>query len=729
MPKSKKPAGGRPVKNFDPRYASKSGGSRKPRWSRDDRAQRGGFDSRGSSSHERDDRRFDRDSSGDRPSTGGYRARGGDDRRFDGARGGAGRQDGARRFDRDDRPRDDRGGRRFDSDNRGPRRFERDDRAPRRFDRDDRAPRRFDRDDRGPRRFDRDDRAPRRFDRDDRGPRRFDRDDRAPRRFDRDDRAPRRFDRDDRGPRRFDRDDRAPRRFDGDAREGRAGRGAPNDRGGRFDRDARGHNRFDRGAQGGGRRFDREGQGDRRRFDRDAPHGGGRFDNRAPSASADVVADTATTEGARPQTAGERAWQERRDAPQRTAQQEQQIDVVHERLTAEAVEAAEVEGQTFGDLGLGDNICRALADLGAASPFPIQAATIGPILEGKDVLGRGRTGSGKTIAFGAPMVEALLRGRDGGRRAFGRAPQALIVAPTRELALQIDRTVQPIARSVGLFTTQVYGGVPQGKQVGALKKGVDIVIGTPGRIEDLHAQGKLDLSEVKIAVLDEADHMCDLGFLEPVQRILRLTKEGGQKLLFSATLDREVSALVDEFLKDPQVYEVAGEDQDSGTIDHQVLVVDQRSKRDVIEQLADRGGRTIIFSRTRAFADQLVEQFEDADIRAIALHGDLNQAKRTRNIERFSKGRISVLVATDVAARGIHVDDVDLVVQADAPDEYKTYLHRSGRTGRAGREGRVITLIPRNRRRRMSDLLKRAEIDAPFRDVTPGDPLITELAG
>src|SRR5699024_4745543 len=228
----------------------------------------------------------------------------------------------------------------------------------------------------------------------------------------------------------------------------------------------------------------------------------------------------------------------------------------------------------------------------------------------------------------------------------------------------------------GLFTTQVYGGVPQGKQVGALKKGVDIVIGTPGRIEDLHAQGKLDLSQVKIAVLDEADHMCDLGFLEPVQRILRLTQEGGQKLLFSATLDREVSALVDEFLKDPQVYEVAGEDQDSGTIDHQVFVVVQRRKRDVIEQLADRGGRTIIFSRTRAFADQLVEQFEDADIRAIALHGDLNQAKRTRNIERFSKGRISVLVATDVAARGIHVDDVDLVVQADAPDEYKTYLHR-----------------------------------------------------
>ncbi|HLS92148.1 MAG TPA: DEAD/DEAH box helicase, partial [Microbacterium sp.] len=396
---------------------------------------------------------------------------------------------------------------------------------------------------------------------------------------------------------------------------------------------------------------------------------------------------------------------------------------------SEAVAAEEVEGQTFADLGLGDNLVRALAGMGADKPFPIQAATAGPIIEGKDVLGRGRTGSGKTIAFGAPLVEALLRARKGKERAYGRSPQALILAPTRELALQIDRTVQLLARSVGLFTTQVYGGVPQGKQVGALKKGVDIVIGTPGRIQDLERQGKLDLSQIQIAVLDEADHMCELGFLEPVQEILRLTKADGQKLLFSATLDREVSALVDEFLKDPQVYEVAGEDQDSSTIDHQVLVVDQRAKRDVLEQIAGREGRTIIFSRTRAFADQLVEQFEDAGLRAIALHGDLNQAKRTRNIERFSSGRISVLVATDVAARGIHVDDVDLVVQADAPDEYKTYLHRAGRTGRAGREGRVVTLIPRNRRRRMSELLKRAEIEAPFRDVAPGDAVLDELAG
>ena len=235
---------------------------------------------------------------------------------------------------------------------------------------------------------------------------------------------------------------------------------------------------------------------------------------------------------------------------------------------------------SFADLGLGNNVVRALQDLGAESPFPIQAATIPDVLAGKDVLGRGKTGSGKTIAFGAPLVERLMTlwaesGKAGGKRQMGRKPRALILAPTRELALQIDRTVQPIAQSVGLFTTQIYGGVPQGRQVGALQRGVDIVIGTPGRIEDLIEQRRLDLSEVVVTVLDEADHMCDLGFLEPVQRIIRRTAEGGQKLLFSATLDQGVATLVDEFLVEPAVHEVAGEDQASSTIDHRVFVIEQ----------------------------------------------------------------------------------------------------------------------------------------------------------
>lgn len=410
-------------------------------------------------------------------------------------------------------------------------------------------------------------------------------------------------------------------------------------------------------------------------------------------------------------------------------------DVVHERLQAQAVVAAEVDGVSFADLGLGSNITEILTGMGAETPFPIQAATIPAILDGRDVLGRGRTGSGKTIAFGAPLVESILLSQKGKRREFGRAPRAIILAPTRELALQIDRTVQPIARSVGLFTTQIYGGVPQARQVGALKKGVDIVIGTPGRIEDLIEQGKLDLSEVRIAVLDEADHMCELGFVEPVQRILRKTgtalpgDQRSQKLLFSATLDREVAALVDEFLVDPAVYEVAGESQETSTIEHRVLVIEHRDKAEVLSSLVDRDGQTLVFARTRAYAEMLAEQFEDAGIPAVSLHGDLNQAKRTRNLQKLTSGRVQVLVATDVAARGIHVDDIDLVVQADAPDEYKTYLHRAGRTGRAGREGRVVTLITRQRRRRMGELLQRAEIDAPFQEARPGDDVIEEIAG
>jgi superfamily II DNA/RNA helicase len=406
----------------------------------------------------------------------------------------------------------------------------------------------------------------------------------------------------------------------------------------------------------------------------------------------------------------------------------QQDDVVLERLEADAIQAKDVEGVTFADLGLGGNIVRELATLGAESPFPIQAATIPDVLAGRDVLGRGKTGSGKTIAFGAPLVERLMENNGGKNRQMGRKPRALILAPTRELALQIDRTVQPIARSVGLFTTQIYGGVPQYRQVSALQRGVDIIVGTPGRIEDLIEQGRLDLSEVTITVLDEADHMCDLGFLEPVQRILNETKEGGQRLLFSATLDKGVATLVNEYLTNPSVHEVAGEDQASSTIDHRVLLIEQRDKRRIIEELAAGEGKTLVFTRTRAFAEELSDLLEDAGIPSTSLHGDLNQSRRTRNLQLLTSGRVKVLVATDVAARGIHVDDITLVIQADAPEEYKTYLHRSGRTGRAGKKGTVVTLIPKARRRRMDELLDRAEITATVDFAAPGDALLEDLA-
>ncbi|WP_317231089.1 DEAD/DEAH box helicase, partial [Clavibacter sp. MX14-G9D] len=403
-------------------------------------------------------------------------------------------------------------------------------------------------------------------------------------------------------------------------------------------------------------------------------------------------------------------------------------DVVLERLEAQATTAKDVDGVTFAALGLGQNIVRVLEELGAASPFPIQAATIPDVLAGRDVLGRGRTGSGKTIAFGAPLVERLLENDGAKNRKMGRKPRALILAPTRELAMQIDRTVQPIARSVGLFTTTIFGGVPQFKQVGALQRGVDILIATPGRLEDLIDQGRLDLSEIVVTVLDEADHMCDLGFLEPVQRILRQVKPDGQRLLFSATLDKGVATLVNEFLPSPSVHEVAGEDQASSTIDHRVLLIEQRDKAAIIEQLSSGEGKTLIFARTRAFAEQLADQLEDAGIPATSLHGDLNQARRTRNLQLLTSGKVRVLVATDVAARGIHVDDIGLVIQADAPDEYKSYLHRAGRTGRAGKQGTVVTLITKARRRRMDDLLGRAEITATTVMAAAGDRVIADLA-
>jgi superfamily II DNA/RNA helicase len=554
-------------------------------------------------------------------------------------------------------------------------------------------------------RFERDARPERgdraaRFERGDRGarPDRGSRDDRA--HFERPERSERPF--------REDRDARPARGFSED-RGAREERGFRADRGGRTERSFR----TDRGERPASSRFVREARGERT----DRP----RYSDEPRRYDRSDRADRAE----RPVERRESSFYPNKDAQPFTPED----DVVLERLEAQAVEASDVEGVTFADLGLGSNITRVLGELGATSPFPIQAATIPQVLAGRDVLGRGRTGSGKTIAFGAPLVEKLMENGGGLKRRPGRNPRALILAPTRELALQIDRTVQPIARSVGLFTTQIYGGVPQQRQVMALQRGVDIVIGTPGRIEDLIEQGRLDLSEVVVSVLDEADHMADLGFLEPVQRILRQTAPGGQKLLFSATLDARVAALVEEFLKDPSVHEVAGEDQASSTIDHRVLLIDQREKAAIIEQLAGGRGKTLVFARTRAFAEQLADMLEDADIPAVSLHGDLNQARRTRNLEKLTSGRVNVLVATDVAARGIHVDDISLVIQADAPDEYKTYLHRAGRTGRAGKAGTVVTLVNRNRRRKLEDLLGRAEIEASWTPVALGDDLIAELAG
>jgi superfamily II DNA/RNA helicase len=529
-------------------------------------------------------------------------------------------------------------------------------------------------------------------------------------------------------------DDRPTRGYDRDARSSdRAAR--PAARTERADRPAKSWSRDERPTR---TNDDRPARSDDRSADR-SERPARNFDRPQRSFDRDARPQRTFDRDARParswdaDRAPHRDHDDRRDPERRdTAPRVQHEDIVLERLAAQAVTAGEVDGIGFAELGLGQNIVRVLAELGAETPFPIQAATIPDVLAGRDVLGRGRTGSGKTIAFGAPLVERLLTlsagAARGARREFGRAPRALILAPTRELALQIDRTVQPIAQSVGLFTTQIYGGVPYARQLGALQRGVDIVIGTPGRVGDLAAQGKLDLSKTIITVLDEADHMCELGFAEPVQEILDLTTEGGQKLLFSATLDKGVADIVDKYLVDPAVFEVEGEDQASSTIDHQVLLLDQRDKQQVLIELASGPGKKLVFARTRAFAEQLADLLDDAGIRAESIHGDLNQSRRTRALEKFTSGRVDVMVATDVAARGIHVDDIALVIQADAPDEYKAYLHRSGRTGRAGKEGTVVTLVPRNRRRRTEELLARAEIEAQWTNVVPGDAFIEELA-
>ena len=335
-------------------------------------------------------------------------------------------------------------------------------------------------------------------------------------------------------------------------------------------------------------------------------------------------------------------------------------------------------------------------------------------------------GNGKTIAFSVPLVEKLIaagsRPRDAGK------PRALILAPTRELADQIDRTVKGLARAAGFFTVCIYGGVPQRKQEIAMDRGTDIIVATPGRLEDLMAQGIVDLSMVETMVVDEADHMCDLGFIEPVRRIMRAAGDC-QKLLFSATLDREVDSLVKEFLPSPYVYQVPDEEEDNSNITHRVLTVDEQDRSQVLLRLVQGEGKSLIFTRTKMTAERLSESLTAAGVPAARLHGDLNQNQRNRNLERFTSGECRVLVATDVAARGIHVDDVALVIQVDPPQEYKTYLHRAGRTGRAGKEGTVVTLIHRSKRRRLEDLLRRADRDGIFSDVRPSSELIEQLAG
>jgi superfamily II DNA/RNA helicase len=380
---------------------------------------------------------------------------------------------------------------------------------------------------------------------------------------------------------------------------------------------------------------------------------------------------------------------------------------------------------TFGELGVPAPLTRALAATGVTAPFPIQAATLPDSLAGRDVLGRGRTGSGKTYAFALPVLARLAASNR--TRRPGR-PRALILAPTRELATQIETAIAPLARALSLRTVSIFGGVAANPQIKALRAGVDVVVACPGRLADHISGGHAHLDAIEITVLDEADHMADLGFLPVVRRLLDLTPPTGQRLMFSATLDAGVDVLVRRYLTDPVTHSVDPVKSTVTAMTHHVLHVRDDDRLPVLADLTAAPGRSMVFTRTKRRARTLTRQLVAAGIPAVELHGNLAQNARSRNLLAFSEGSATTLVATDIAARGIHVDDVTLVIHADPPVEHKAYLHRSGRTARAGAAGTVITLMTDAQRNDVHDLTRRAGIKPTTTRLRPGHPLLTELA-
>ena len=380
---------------------------------------------------------------------------------------------------------------------------------------------------------------------------------------------------------------------------------------------------------------------------------------------------------------------------------------------------------TFADLGLPTPLVDELASQGLTEPFPIQQATIADALAGRDTLGRGRTGSGKTLAFTLPLLARLL---ESNKPRENYAPRALILVPTRELANQVCDVLAPLARRLGMRTTTVYGGVGYPKQIEALRNGVDIVVACPGRFIDLMESGHVDLDAIEITILDEADHMAELGFLEHVTQILSKTPRDGQRMLFSATLDRGIDKLVRKFLNNPVTHEVESTDENDAMMTHYFFNVSQANRFDVLQDLCAAPGRSLVFTRTKHGARKLTEALIKAGVPSVELHGDLSQNVRARNLAAFSGGKADTLVATDIAARGIHVNDIALVIHADPPEEHKAFLHRSGRTARAGAEGTVITMVTENMRRHVKRLAKDAGIDPISVNVAKGDAILEEIA-
>lgn len=379
---------------------------------------------------------------------------------------------------------------------------------------------------------------------------------------------------------------------------------------------------------------------------------------------------------------------------------------------------------TFAELNMPPALMKMLAGLGVKEPFPIQAATLPNSLAGRDVLGRGRTGSGKTLAFGLALLV-----RTSGQRAQSRQPLALILVPTRELAQQVTDALTPYARSLKLRLATVVGGMSIGKQANALRGGAEVVVATPGRLRDLIERGDCRLDQVGITVLDEADQMADMGFMPQITHLLDQVRPGGQRMLFSATLDRNVDLLVRRYLTDPVVHSVDPSAGAVTTMEHHLLHIEGSDKQATTVEIAARDGRVIMFLDTKHAVDRLTEKLLKSGVRAAALHGGKSQPQRTRTLAQFKDGHVTVLVATNVAARGIHVDNLDLVVNVDPPGDHKDYLHRGGRTARAGESGSVVTLVLPNQRRDVNRLMADAGIVPQTSQVRSGETELRRITG
>lgn len=381
----------------------------------------------------------------------------------------------------------------------------------------------------------------------------------------------------------------------------------------------------------------------------------------------------------------------------------------------------EHEPTGFQQLGLSEPLLAALAAVGYETPTPIQAQTIPLLLSGSDLLGQAQTGTGKTAAFALPVLARIdLR---------LASPQALVLVPTRELAVQVSEVLEPLAEAAGLRTVAVYGGADIERQVKRLRRGVDVVIATPGRLIDLGDRGELSVADIETLVLDEADRMADMGFMPQVEWVLRRLERDHQTLLFSATLDGAVDRLVSRYLTDPVHHEVASANTTVDAMEHRFLAVHQMDRVKVAATICRHNQKTLLFVRTKRGADRLVEQLQKEGIRAAAIHGDLRQVNRERTLKDFSEGKLPALVATDVAARGLDIDAVDVVIHFDPPEDHKAYLHRSGRTARAGEAGVVVTFVQWNQVLEVERIQKRIGLKVPIVEMFSNDSRLADLSG